>query len=73
MSQMFSCSESDRPKVLKTKKKTSETSDKDEVLLQVPAGPNREAPLLFRGQYIEKLSSFLWVPANKQQGGTSCK
>ena len=73
MSKMFSCSESDRPKVLKTKKKTLETSDKDEVLLQVPAGPNRQEPLLFRGRYIKQLSSFLWVPANKQHGGTSCK
>ena len=73
MSKMFSCSESNRSKVLKTKRKTSETSDKDELLLQVPAGPTREEPLLFRGQYIERLSSFLWVPATKQQGGTSCK
>jgi len=73
MSEMFSCSESDRPKPFKTKKKTLETSDKDDLLLQVPAGPNREEPLLFRGRYIEQLSSFLWVPANKPQGGTSCK
>ena len=73
MSKMFSCSKSGQPKVLKTKKKTSEISDKDELLLQVPAGANREAPLLFRGQYIEQLSSFLWVPATKQQGETSCK
>ncbi len=73
MSKMFSCSESNRSKVLKTKRKTSETSDKDELLLQVPAGPTREEPQLFRGQYIERLSSFLWVPATKQQGGTSCK
>jgi len=73
MPKMFSCSESDRPKAFKTKKKTLETSDKNELLLRVPAGPNREAPLLFRGQYIEQLSSFLWVPATKQQGETSCK
>lgn len=74
------CAESYRPEIVKVEGETSGHLIESEVWLQVPAAvPNRTEPLFFRGQYIEQLSSFLWVrpttnrSTDDNQGEVSCK